>query len=116
MDNFDGTTETDTGVGAESVSQLVSDAAQLFTLLQEHAEGLRGKGVRVVKVGAFEFALDPPEIRLPEQQARRPEGLLGDPLSDPATYARGNGRIPGFPRIREMRGGMFDDGGVGDEG
>jgi hypothetical protein len=84
--------------------------AELFMLLQEHAEGLRAKGVRVVKMGSFEFALDAPEV-VPAARGAAHDfaGFEGDPLRDPRTYG-GRGRVPGFPRIREMR-----DEGVMDE-
>lgn len=76
---------------------------KLFALLEEHAESLRKKGVRVVKIDGFEFALDaPPPVPLPKGEEKDDGFNHPDPFKDPALYGRTNG-VPGFPRLSELR-------------
>ncbi len=79
---------------------MTNEPEKLFALLEQHAQSLREKGVRVVKIGEFEFALDAVE---PQPLAPGPEveqSFNPDPFKDPATYGRRQG-VPGFPRLRD---------------
>lgn len=80
-------------------------AGALLELLELHAVSLREKGVRIVKLGEFEFQLEAPDphFETPGNQ-RQPDhtAFEGHPMRDPATYG-GRGKVPGFSRIRELR-------------
>jgi hypothetical protein len=75
-------------------------AAALLDLLVERAPGLREVGVRRVELAGLAFELAEPRLTLEQGPSRADVQLADemDPLMDPATYGRSDGRVPGFTR------------------
>ena len=70
---------------------------RLLQLLIDKARALRAAGVTHVELEGLAFDLAPAELEMAEVvPEERLEEL--DPLNDPATYGRLDGRVPGFPR------------------
>lgn len=73
------------------------DAAELLTLIAEHAQALRERGVRRVDLGGVAFTLAGPEPEVAADTAApaAEDELAVDPLHDPWTHGR---PAPGAPQ------------------
>lgn len=78
-------------------------AADVLTLLEARAEGLRRVGVLVVAIDGFSAQLAPWSAPSQPERPAAPEPTYSDPLYDPATYP--GGRVPGFD-LDDDKGGM----------
>jgi hypothetical protein len=70
--------------------------AELLDLLVTRANALRASGVRRVELEGLSFDLAAPEPDPSESGADEADG--SDPLYDPATFGRRDGKVPGFQR------------------
>lgn len=75
---------------------------QLLDAAAGKAESLRNAGVLYVEVGEVKLHLAPPELSLPDLGPGDQSEPI-DPLSDPATFGREDGSVPGFERVRQRR-------------
>jgi hypothetical protein len=71
--------------------------SEWIRLLVENAAKLRDAGVRCVKLEGCEVSFAEPEAK-PLQIETEPDISEEDPLNDPATFGRRDGRVPGFRR------------------
>ena len=79
--------------------------AEWIDLIARNAVRLRDAGVVRLSLEGVELELSPAAVKEEEEERGGVEDIdAGDPLQDPATYGRRDGRLPGFERLLRERG------------